>query len=123
MISNSSFAFSMNDGPKPLRTFIKENKQKATMKIVSNWLTVIYDFDNAEELLANADAILKSLNLDPEACSVTITATVSVTVGGNAGVVNGSVTTTITGSVTTTCANAVAAGKNLVNQLKSIVGA
>lgn len=123
MISNSSFAFSMNDGPKPLRTFIKESKQKATMKIVSNGLTVIYDFDNAEELLANADAILKSLNLDPEVCSVTITATVTVTATVSVGVAGGTVTTTVSGSVTTTCANAAKAGQALVESLKDMVGA
>ena len=85
--------------------------------------TIIYAFDSSEDLLENADALLESLNLDPEKCEVTITATVSVTVNASLGVAGGAVTTTVSGSVTTTCRNATAAGVALVKSLRAIVGA
>jgi hypothetical protein len=57
-----------------------------------------------------------------DACSMTISMSVTVTVSGSIGVVGGDISTTVSGSITVPCAEAVAAGKKLRAQLISMAG-
>lgn len=82
--------------------------------------TSIKDFDaNADKLFAEGVASAMETSR-PDACTITISMTVSVTANASVGVAGGSVTTTVSGSITVSCASAVAAAKKLRAQLIAI---